>query len=111
MGIADRLPPSLVPDDDFAGAIFAFWNAPFKAGIGKGMIFDLDGHAFIVRVNAGSFGNGPAFHYAVEFKPEVVVQAAGPMLLNNEGKRINAGFATFSRFRRARKIALGLIEA
>src|SRR5690348_13907621 len=53
------------------------------------MVFDVDRHAFVVRVETGAFGNSPALHRSFQFQPEVVVQTRCPVLLDN--KRQNLG--------------------
>ncbi|KAG1251901.1 hypothetical protein G6F68_012041 [Rhizopus microsporus] len=92
--IADRHPAALVPDDDLAGAVPALGYLAFELGVREGMIFHLHGHALDGGIVAGALGHRPALHRAVQLQPEVIMQPAGPVLLDDEG----AG--RFSRFLR-----------
>jgi hypothetical protein len=47
-------------------------------------LLDVNRHALIVGIEAGPFGNGPTFHGSAQFKPEVVMQAACPMFLDDK---------------------------
>ena len=49
------------------------------------MVFDLDGEALVSHVKAGALGDGPALEDAVPAEAEVVVEARGGVLLNDEG--------------------------
>ena len=82
-GVDFRLPGALVPDHYRAAAVFALRNDAFEIGVVDRMIFDLHGERFYGRVETGAFGNGPAFECAVVFEPEVVVKAAGGVLLDD----------------------------
>ena len=84
MRILKRNPDSLVPDDNFTRPILSSWNLALESIVGNGMIFDVNGHALIIRIEARSLGNSPAFHGALKLQPEVIMQAGGPMFLNNE---------------------------
>ena len=82
--VANRMPTAFVPDDDLAGAVLAGRYRAFKTGIGNRMVFDVHRHALVMGVEAGPFWNRPAFHRAIEFQPEVVMQPGCPVLLNHE---------------------------
>ena len=84
VGIADGHPGALVPDDDFARAVLFGGDDAFEGVVADGVVFDVDGHAFVGRIEAGAFGHGPAFHGAVELEAQVVMQAAGPVFLDDE---------------------------
>ena len=84
--VAFRLPVAAIPQHDRAAAILAFGNGPFEIAIVERMIFHLDGEALVMRVERRAAGHGPGFEDAVEFKPKIVVQSRGVMLLNDETK-------------------------
>ena len=73
------------------------------------MVFDMHRHAFVVWIEARPLGYRPAFHAAVEFQPEVVVQARSPMFLNHKGARGFIFLAPLCGLRSDREIALGLV--
>ena len=52
------------------------------------MVLDVHGHALVGRIEAGPLGHGPRHEHAIEFQPEVVVQARGRMLLDDERQRL-----------------------
>ena len=52
------------------------------------MVFDLDGETLVGDDVAGAFGNGPALEDSIPAEPEVVMQACGCVLLNDEGKSL-----------------------
>ena len=104
-----RLPGALVPDNHLAGAILLFRNGALEARIRDRVILDLHRHALVLAVVAGAFRHGPAFHGAVEFQPEIVMQAAGPVFLDDEGQLLAFGFVAAGRLGRDGEIALGLI--
>src|SRR5687768_9485580 len=82
--VLERNPRSPVPDDDFARAILSGRDLAFKTVVGNRMVFNVNRHAFVIRIEARSFRHGPALHGSVEFKPEVVMQTGGPVLLDNK---------------------------
>ncbi|MCY1516203.1 hypothetical protein D9M68_508230 [compost metagenome] len=86
--VADRRPRAAVPDNDRAGTVLFRWNLAFEIRIVERMVFDMDGHALFGRVVAGPLGHGPAQQHAVQFEPEIVVQAPRPMLLHHETQRL-----------------------
>jgi hypothetical protein len=42
-------------------AILAFRNGPFEVAVVERVIFDLDGEAFIMRIDRWTLGDGPRF--------------------------------------------------
>ena len=86
VGVAGlRLPCALVPDHDGAAAVLALGDDALEAAVLHGVVFDLDGEALVPHVIAGALGDGPAFEDAVPAEAEVVVQAGGGVLLDDEG--------------------------
>ena len=91
--IALRSPETAIPDHDGSPAIFPFRDDPFEIAIVDGVIFDVDGKALDLRIEARPFRDSPALVNAVEFETEVVMKAARSVFLNDEAK-IGAGFLT-----------------
>src|SRR6266581_5658213 len=75
---------AVVPNDDLARAIVAFWNHAFEITVIDGMIFGQHGEALLGGVQTGTLRNGPRAEHAFHFEPEIVVQPRGVMLLNDE---------------------------
>jgi hypothetical protein len=107
--VFQRLPGTLVPDDHLAGAVLLGRNRAFEVRVRDRVVLDLHGHPLVVRVVAGAFRHGPAFHRAVELEPEIVVQAAGPVLLDHEGEHVLPRLAAVGRLGRDIEIAFGFI--
>jgi hypothetical protein len=71
------------------------------------MILCPHGKPFVGWVEARAPGNGPAQQYAVQLKPEIIVEAPGVMFLDEIGQLFIAGLDTTGRrFRRGCKVAL-----
>ncbi len=79
------LPCALIPDHDGASAVLAFGDDAFEAAVLHGVVFDLDGEAFVLDDVAGALGDGPAFEDAVPAEAEVIVEMRGCVLLDDEG--------------------------
>ncbi|MNN56071.1 hypothetical protein D3C81_1709820 [compost metagenome] len=104
------LPRPFIPDDDLARAILFLGDRAFKTRIRNRMVFHLHGHAFVARVVAGAFRHGPAFHRAIEFQPKIIVQTAGPVLLDDKGEHVVRILVAPCRLGRDGEIAFGLIR-
>ena len=106
--IAQRHPDATVPDDDRTGSILSGRNGALKIGVRERVVFNLDGHAFDRRIQAGAFGHCPAFQRACQFQPKVVVQMAGVMLLDYKTQCFGTP-ATLHRLRRQSEVAFAFI--
>ena len=85
IGVAGlRLPRALVPDHDGAPTILAFGDDALEAAILHRVVFDLDGEALVSDEVAGALGDGPALEDAVPAEAEVIMQAGGGVLLDDE---------------------------
>ena len=85
MGIAFRQPIATIPDHHRTAAILALRNGPFERVVSNRVIFDLDGQPFFSRHEARPARHRPAFHHAVEFETQIVMQARRSMFLNHKG--------------------------
>ena len=70
-----------------------------------GVILDVNREAFFVGIEAGAPRDGPAFHDAVEFEPQIVVQPPRGMLLNHVAVTVPGAPAT-TRLRRHTELSL-----
>ncbi len=86
INIGHRLPGSLIPDHHRAAAILAFGDGSLEAAVFDGVVFDLDGEAFIRDNVAGAFGHRPALEDAAPAQAKIVVEARGGVLLDDEGE-------------------------
>jgi hypothetical protein len=73
-----------IPDHDCSGAILAFWNDAFKVRILERMVLCPDGEALFRGVHGRTLWHGPGYENATDFEPEVVVQVARSVLLDNK---------------------------
>ena len=82
----------MIPEHDGAAAVLACGDDSLEAAVFHGVIFDLDGEAFVGGDVAGAFGDGPAFEDAVPAEAEVVVEVGGGVLLDDERVLGGVGF-------------------
>src|SRR5579885_1015822 len=82
-----------VPDFDCAGSVFPLWDCAFKTGELKRVILHLNGQPFFSLLLRQPLGHGPAFQHPSPFKPEVIVQSARFVFLDDE-----ASWAWASRY-------------
>ena len=68
------LPGALVPEHDGAAAVLAGGDDAFEAAVLDGVIFDLDGEAFIGDDVGRALGAGPGFEHAVPAEAEIVME-------------------------------------
>jgi hypothetical protein len=59
-GVAFGLPPAGIPEHHRAAAIFALGDGSLEAAIRERMIFRANGQSLIGRIEAWTFGDGPA---------------------------------------------------
>src|SRR5690606_2725866 len=76
-----RLPAATIPDDHLARAVLPGGNRSLEGVVIHRMVFDMHRHAFDRWIQAWALRYCPAFHRAVNFEPEVIVQSARPVLL------------------------------
>src|SRR5204863_9253777 len=86
-GKIDRLVRAAIPEHDRAAAVLAAWDHAFEGVVLDRMILDFDGEAACGGIEARSLGDGPAPHDAGELEPEIVMEMAGGVLLNDEAQR------------------------
>src|SRR5690606_7650194 len=78
-----RRPCAAVPDDDRASAI-ARGDHALEACVVNRVILGANRKAFVRRIEAWPSRDRPGEQHAIKLKPEVVVQACGVVLLDDE---------------------------
>src|SRR5580765_4426319 len=73
-----------VPHDRRAGAIVPLGNEPLEVGVLDGMVFDVHGEALLVGTHRRALGHGPALQHAVDLEPQIVVEPARRVLVDDE---------------------------
>jgi hypothetical protein len=61
-----------------------FRNGAFEIAVVERVVFHLHRQPLVVRIERGPFCHGPGLEDAVEFQPEVIMQTAGIMFLNDK---------------------------
>ncbi len=77
-------PITTVPELHGAAAILALRNRAFEIAVVERMVLDLDRQPLVVRIERGPPGHGPGLEDAVEFEPQIVMQARRIVLLDHE---------------------------
>ncbi len=96
----DRLVGPAVPDEHVPGAILLVRDASLELVVRHGVVLGLDRQPANDGVVARPLGHRPADHGAVDLEPEVVMQAARVVLLNDEGEALPFGYRGNGRTRR-----------
>ena len=73
-----------VPDDHGSGAVVPTGDVALERAIVERVVLDVHGETLDLRVVGRALGHGPRRHHAVDLEPEVVVEAAGMVLLHDE---------------------------
>ncbi len=82
-----RFPRAPVPDHDGAAAILSFGNRAFEVAVVERVVLDLDREPLVGRIGRGSARHGPGLEDAVELEPQVVMEPASRMFLDDEPER------------------------
>src|ERR1700730_18858939 len=77
-------PVPAIPDHHRAAAIFALRDGALERVVFDGMILGLNRKALLAGDEAGTAGDRPALHHAIELEPEIIVQATRRVLLNDK---------------------------
>ena len=108
-GIELGRPGALVPDHDGAAAILARRDDALETAILQRMILDMDGKPLLAGDQARAFRHRPALQHTIDLETEIVVQAAGGVLLDDVGIACLRSTFAGRRFGRLREVALGVI--
>src|SRR5580704_678422 len=103
--IALRLPSAAVPDDHRARAIFALRNVSLEIKVFERVVLGADRKPLVADREARAFGDRPAFQDSVHFEPQVVMEPARRVFLNDEFSALAPGSRT-CRLRSPGEVAL-----
>src|SRR6202040_3019963 len=82
--IALRLPSAAVPDDHRARAIFALGNFSLEIKVFDRVVLGADRKPLFAGREARAFGDRPTFQDSVHLEPQIVMQPARRVFLNDE---------------------------
>ena len=74
----------MVPNHDCATAVLSFGNDALEVRVVDWMVFYLYGEMFLSLGPRQALRHRPRFQDTLHFQPEIVMQAAGIMFLDNE---------------------------
>ena len=101
-----------IPDDHLAGAVFASGDVALERGVFQRMILGVHRQVVHRRRLRQVFGHRPRHQHAVSLQPEVVVQPARVVLLDDERIAFAGnGFGDGHRLRRFRGVAHAAVRA
>jgi hypothetical protein len=86
VGVRLRRPGSAIPHHDGPGAVLLRRNYALEVTVFQRVILDVHRQTFVVGIEARALGYSPAQQHAVEFQPEIVVEPARRMFLDDECK-------------------------
>ena len=103
-------PGAAVPQEDGARAVLLRRDHAFEVAVLDGMVLDVHREALVVRVEARAFRHGPAQEHPAELEPEVVVQVARGVLLDDEAQCLRlAGVHPALGLGRGLEVALAMV--
>ena len=106
--LLDELVRAAVPDLDGAGAVLALRDLALERRVVERMVLDVHGEVLRARLERHALRYGPAREHAVALEPEVVVEAARGVSLDDEDGLPRARRArgpTRERLRRGLRVA------
>src|SRR5215218_4213921 len=106
--IAFRRPAAFVPNDHRAAAILALRDDALEGEVFERMVLGMDRKALLAEGKARPARDGPALQHPVELEPQIVVEAAGIVLLHAEAVA-GGGLRAALRLRGAGEVALAAI--
>src|ERR1700730_10848741 len=82
--IAVRLPSATIPDNHRAGTIFALRNIALKIEVFDRVVLGANRKPLFTGRQAWAFGDSPTFQDPVNLEPQIVMQPARRVFLNDE---------------------------
>ena len=76
--------PPAVPDDDGAGPVVVGWDHSLEVGVLERVIFHVHGEALLLGADRRALRDGPALQHPVHLEAQIVVEAPGRVLLDDE---------------------------
>src|SRR5262249_12824430 len=86
--LLEELVGAVIPDLDRPGPVLARGDLARKRRVVERMVLDVDRKGPGAWLEWNALGHGPGGEDAVALEPEVVVEAAGGVLLNDEDRRL-----------------------
>ena len=83
-------PEAAVPQHDRAAAVLALGDRAFEVAVVERVVLDLDRQPLVGGVERRALGHRPGLEHAVVLEAEIVVQAGGGMLLDDEARVFGA---------------------
>jgi hypothetical protein len=81
-----RMPVAAIPQLHGATAVLSLRDRAFEIAVLEWVVLDLDRQALIGRIERRAASDRPGFEYAIEFEPQVVVESARSVFLNDESQ-------------------------
>ena len=103
---------AVVPEDHRAAAVLALRDLAFEAAVLQRVVLGVDGQVVRRRIQRKALRHGPRDEHAVALQPEVPVQCARVMLLDDEGVALalaRGARPPGHRLRRAGGVALAAV--
>src|SRR5262249_1064214 len=109
-GMSDGSPGTPVPQENGAASVLACRDYALEAPVLERVILGLHGQPLVGRIEARPLGDCPAREDAVDLQTEVVVEAGGVMLLDDERRATRFRRDDPARLGRPSEVPLGVIE-
>src|SRR5579862_3968383 len=91
--LLEELVRAVVPDLDRAGAVLPLRDLAVEARVLERMVLDVDGQRAAAGLERHPFRHGPGEEHPVALEPEVVVEPAGVVALDDEDRRAGVRLA------------------
>ena len=92
--LLDELVRAVVPDLDGARAVVALRDLALEGRVVERVVLDVDGERALAGLERHALRHGPGGERAVALEPEVVVEAARVVALDDEDRRLRSGAAS-----------------
>src|SRR5699024_3841591 len=80
-----------IPGRNLTGTVWALGDPPLEIGVLERMVVGLDRQTIVLRIGRRALRQGPGDEHSFVFEPEVPVQSARMMLLDDEAEIASAG--------------------
>ena len=108
--IAGGHPGAPVPHENRSATVLARGDDALEAAVLERVVLGLHGEAFVGGIEARPLGDGPAHEHATDLEAEVVVEAAGGVLLDHERRAPTARERASTGLRCFGEVPLGLVQ-
>jgi hypothetical protein len=98
-----------VPDHHDSGAVLTFGYHAFEVGIGQRMVLGAYRQTFVRGIHRWASGYRPRYQNPIDRQAEIIVQAAGSVLLNHKDALVVGPPCPPRRLRRAGEVSLPAI--